>query len=175
MRTKDVVFIGMFSALIICVKEAMSFLPNVELVTLLFILSTLVYGWKTIFIAIAFNIAELFLYGFGIWWISYLYMWPVLILLAMLFRTRDNPLFWAIFSAFYGLSFGALCSVPYLFMGGIGTAAAYFASGIIFDVVHCFWNFILAFVLYKPLRSILDRICGRFGFFRPAYDKKEAP
>jgi energy-coupling factor transport system substrate-specific component len=163
MRTKDVVLIGMLSALIICVQVALSLLPNVELVTLLFILCTLVYGWRTLFIVIVFNIAELLIYGFGIWWVNYLYVWPLLVLLVLIFRARDNALFWAIFSAFYGLAFGALCSVPYLFIGGIGTAAAYFASGIIFDVVHCILNFILALMLYRPLRTILDRIYSRFA------------
>lgn len=158
MRTKDVVFIGMISALLISVQVALSFLPNIELVTLFIILCTLVYGWKAFFIVLVFNLAQLLIYGFGIWWINYLYVWPLLILVVKLFYTKDSPLFWAILSAFYGLAFGALCSVVYLFMGGIRTAAAYWTSGIIFDLVHCFWNFILTLVLYRPLRQILNRI-----------------
>ena len=49
MRTKDIVMLGMMSAILLVVQVALRFIPNVELVSLLIIIYTLVFGSKTIF------------------------------------------------------------------------------------------------------------------------------
>jgi energy-coupling factor transport system substrate-specific component len=76
----------------------------------------------------------------------------------MLFRNKRSPFFWAILSGAYGLSFGTLCSVPYLFIGGIPMAVSKIISGIPFDVVHCIGNYVIALVLFKPLYRFLEWI-----------------
>ena len=158
MRTKYMVIIGIMSALIITVQIGLAFLPNIELVSLLIILCTIVYRWKTLFIIYVFVIVEVLIYGFGIWSINYLYIWTVLMLITMLFRNKRSPFFWAILSGAYGLSFGTLCSVPYLFIGGIPMAVSKIISGIPFDVVHCIGNYVIALVLFKPLYRFLEWI-----------------
>ena len=163
MRAKDVVFIGTMAAILLTVQVALGFLPNIELVSLLIILCTLVYGWKTLYIIYIFVFAEGFLYGFGLWWINYLYVWIILMLLIMVFRAKNSPYFWAVFSGFFGLGFGALCSISYLFIGGVPMALSYWTSGILFDVIHCIGNFIITLVLYRPLRNLLDRINRRWN------------
>jgi hypothetical protein len=46
MRAKDIALIGMMSAIMITAQVALSFLPNIELVSMLIILSTLIFGWR---------------------------------------------------------------------------------------------------------------------------------
>jgi energy-coupling factor transport system substrate-specific component len=74
----------------------------------------------------------------------------------MLFRNNRSPFFWAILAGAFGLSFGALCSIPYLFIGGVPMAVTSFISGIPFDVVHCVSNYIITLVLFKPLYHLLN-------------------
>ncbi len=156
MRTKDIVIIGVISALLITLQVGLSFLPNIELVSLLIILCTIIYGWKTLYIIYIFALAEGLVYGFGIWWINYLYVWTILMLLTMLFRDKRSPFFWAILSGAFGLSFGLLCSIPYLFIGGVPMALSGIISGIPFDVIHCISNYLIVLVLFKPLYHFLD-------------------
>lgn len=158
MRTKDLVILGIMSALLITLQVGLSFLPNIELVSLLIILCTIMYGWKTLYTIYTFVIAEGLIYGFSIWWINYLYVWTILMLITMLFRSKRSPFFWAILSGLYGLSFGVLCSIPYLFIGGIPMAISGIISGIPFDVIHCVSNYIIALVLFKPLHNLFEWI-----------------
>lgn len=63
----DIVVIGMMVAALESAKLALSFLPNIELVTLLIILFTLTVGKKIYYAVFAFVVLEGLLYGFGIW------------------------------------------------------------------------------------------------------------
>lgn len=157
-KTKDIVTIGIMSALLITVQVALALLPNIELVSLIIILSTIIFGWKTLYIIYIFVLVEGLIYGFGIWWICYLYVWTILMLITMLFKKNRSPFFWAIIAGAFGLSFGALCSIPYLFIGGASMAVSSFISGIPFDVTHCISNYALTLILFKPLYNLLNWI-----------------
>ncbi|NLY47709.1 MAG: hypothetical protein GX059_01615 [Clostridiales bacterium] len=156
MRPKDIVIIGIMSAILIIAQVALSFIPNVELVSLLVILFSLLYGWKTLFIIYVFVLVEGLIYGFGIWWINYLYVWTILMLAAMLFKKQRSPFFWAILSGTFGLIFGTLCSIPYLFIGGVPMAVSQIISGIPFDVIHCVGNYAVTLALFNPLYRFLE-------------------
>lgn len=164
MKVKDIVLIGMMSAVLFTVQVALSFIPNVELISILIILCTLFFKWKTLYIIYSFVIAEGFIYGFGLWWINYLYIWTVLFFITMLFHKQRFPYFWAILSGIFGLSFGALCSIPYFFMGGIPSMVAYWTSGIIFDLIHGVSNYVLALVLFQPLYRLMEWLLRKWEF-----------
>ena len=105
-----------------------------------------------------FLLLEGLLYGFGMWWIMYLYIWPLLAALTWLLRRMDRAWQWAIFSGLYGLAFGSLCSLVYLPVGGVKMMFAWVASGLPFDLLHGGGNFLLMLVLYRPLRTALGRL-----------------
>lgn len=161
MRIRDIVIIGMMSAILVAVQVTLGFLPNVELVSLLIILYTCIFRWKCLYIIYVFVLVEGLLYGIGLWWFNYLYVWTVLFLIAMIFRTKRSPLFWAIISGAFGFGFGALCSIPYFITGGITTGFAYWVSGIPFDITHGICNFAITLVLLYPLRLLLDIVNRR--------------
>lgn len=158
LQTKDIAIIGIMSALLIAVQVGLAFLPNIELISLLIIMCTIFFGWKTLYIIYIFALVQGFLYGFHLWWISYIYVWTILMLITMIFRNNKSPFFWTILSGSFGLSFGALCTIPYLFIGGFPMAISYFISGIPFDVIHCVSNYIIAFLLFKPLYRLFSWI-----------------
>ncbi len=149
---------GLLGAILLIGQVGMSFLPNIEPVTTLIILYTLAYKKQTFPIIYTFVLLEGIVFGFGIWWISYLYIWSILALLALLFQKMDSALFWAILSGAFGLSFGALCAIPYLISGGIGAAVSYWVNGIPFDILHCGGNFVLTLILYRPLLRVLKKL-----------------
>lgn len=156
MRIKDIVITGMLGAILFLFQLGLAFLPNIELVSILIIVYTIVMKKKTIFIITVFVLLEGIFYGFSTWWINYLYIWFVLYLITQLFQKERSPLLWALISGAYGLSFGALCSVPYFFMGGYQTAFAYWISGIPFDITHGIANFCIALILFKPFHTLMD-------------------
>lgn len=154
---RDVAVTGVMIAALEAVKHALAFLPNVELVTLLVILYALYFKNRVLPVVAAFILLEGLWYGFGLWWVMYAYIWPLLALLARLFRKQESRWFWSVFSGAFGLAFGALYSLPYFFLGGPRTAFAWWVAGIPYDIIHCVSNFILCLVLFVPLRACMRR------------------
>lgn len=149
---------AMMGVLLTAGKEVMAFLPNFEMVTLLTVLFTLSFGGAALGAVGVFLLLEGLLYGFGIWWVMYLYVWPLLWGLTMLFRRMDRAWQWALFAGGYGIIFGGLCSLVYLPAGGIKTVLAWTAAGLPFDLIHGGGNFFLMLLLYRPLRTALDKL-----------------
>lgn len=160
-KTRELVVMGVLTAIVFVGQVAFGFLPNIEVVTLLFIIYTLVFGKKVFFMIYAFALLEGFFYGFGMWWINYMYVWSLQALVTMLFRKQHSAIFWSILSGFYGITFGALCAIPYFFVGGPSAAFAYWVSGIAYDIPHCIGNVVLCLILYKPLRYVVERSLQR--------------
>ncbi len=157
----ETVLFGVLGALTFAAQVVMGFLPNIEPVSLFVILFTLVFGWKALYPVYVFVAMEILFYGFSIWNVYYLYVWGVLAVVTMLFRKMQEPLGWAILSGAFGLLFGALCAIAQVFIGGFSYAAAWWISGIPFDLMHCGGNFVIALVLLKPLRLLLTRLYAR--------------
>ena len=160
-KTWEIVVMGVLTAVVFAAQVAMGFLPNIELVTLLFILYTLVLGKKVFLIIYVFVFLEGIFYGFGLWWVNYLYVWTVQSIVTLILRKQTSVFFWSILSGFYGISFGALCAIPYFFMGGLSSAFAYWVSGIAYDIPHCIGNIVICLLLFKPLYKVLDQVLNK--------------
>lgn len=157
-KTIRIVTAGVLSAILVAGQIGMSFLPNIEPVSTLIILYTLVYKKRVFPIIYTFALLEGVIFGFGIWWGSYLYIWSILALIVLALQKMDSAILWSIVSGFFGLMFGALCAIPYLISGGPGAAFAYWTAGIPYDILHCLGNFFLTLVLYHPLLNLLKRL-----------------
>jgi len=136
----------------------MSQLPNIEIVTLLIILTTRKFGYKALMAVYVFVGLEILTYGISIWVINYLYVWAILCIIICFTRKIDNTYVYTFISAFYGLLFGTLCSIPYFFIGGIGFGLSNIISGLGFDLLHCAGNLVLTLVLYRPLTRIFEKV-----------------
>lgn len=151
----------MLAALTFGAKVAMSALPNIEPVSLMILLFGAIFGWKALFPTYVYVIAEILFYGLGTWNVNYLYIWAILAVAAVLLRRVRQPLVWALVSGVYGLAFGALCAPVDAVIGGWGYAAAKWVSGIPFDLAHCAGNFVIALLLFAPLRTVLEKLYAR--------------
>jgi energy-coupling factor transport system substrate-specific component len=158
LTTREIAVMGLMIAVLEASVHAMAAIPNVEPVTLLLMLYTLFLGKKIVFVIAAYLLLEGCFYGFGLWWIMYLYIWPLLAFLTYQLRRQRSVWVFAILAGLFGLFFGALCSIPYLFMGGISSAFAWWVSGIPFDLIHCASNFVLCLTLVPPRRHCLERL-----------------
>ncbi|WP_031551650.1 MULTISPECIES: hypothetical protein [unclassified Oribacterium] len=159
LSVKDIAYLGISLAILEASKLALDFLPNVEVVTLLFIVYTIFYGRKTLLIAFGFTAIECFLKGVNVWSIMYLYIWPMLILMVFYAnRKKVGFVFYCILSGFFGLFFGLFCSIPYLFIGGWSMAVTWWIAGIPYDIIHCVSNFVLTLILFKPLCKIMSKV-----------------
>lgn len=156
----EAVLFGILGALMFALQVVMAPLPNVEPVSLLVMLFAATFGWKCLYPVYVFVVMEILFHGLGLWNFNYLYIWTVLAVAAISFRKMESSLGWAILSGAFGLAFGALCGIVDIFIGGFGYAAAKWVSGIPFDLLHCGGNFAIAVVLWKPLRTLLDRLYG---------------
>lgn len=152
---------GLLTGLLFALQVAMAEFPNIEPVTLLLILYTLYVPKLVPFIICAFVLLEGFTYGFGIWWLHYLYTWPLLAFLTRRLRRNKSRMMWACFSGAFGLSYGALCAIPYFLAGGFYMGFSYWVSGIPFDLLHCVGNAALMFFLFTPLSRCLSS-AGKF-------------
>ena len=168
-RVRDLAEMAMMLAIIEVCKVALSFLPNIELTSFWIIIFTLCFGWKVLFVVPAFILVEGMMYGFGLWWLMYLYAWPILAILTRVFRRQDHVIFWSVLSSLFGLSFGFLCSFPYFFIGassggirsGLIGMFTWWVAGIPWDIVHGIGNFVLMFVLYKPVSKVIKAYRGK--------------
>lgn len=155
---RDIAILAMLGAMMFGGQVAMAALPNIEPVTLLLMCCTLVYGWRALFPCYIFVLLEGLLYGFGLWFVNYLYIWALLVCAVRLLRRNTSYVVWTAVAAGFGLLFGALCAIPYFFIGGWAMAFSYWVSGIPFDLLHCAGNGVLAALLLKPLTGVLRRL-----------------
>ena len=160
LSVRELTCLATMGALMFALKMAMAALPNIHPVAMLIILTALQFSWRSLYAVGVYVLLEGLMFGFGLWWISYLYCWPLLAALTVLLRRNEGRLFWASLAALFGLCFGALCAIPSFFLGGAGMAFSYWLSGIPFDLLHCGGNFAVTFALLPPLRRVLVRICG---------------
>lgn len=164
--SQDVATVGLMVAVIEVCKFVMQGLPNIEMTSFLLILFTLYYGHLSVYTIPALILIEGMLYGFGLWWVMYLYAWPLLALITRAFSRVDSAFFWAVVSGAFGLLFGLLCAVPYFFIGfaggglsqGLSQLFSWWIAGIPFDLLHGAGNFALMLVLYRPMSDLLARM-----------------
>ena len=149
---------AVLGALTFGAKYAMSFLPNIEPVSLMVMLFAVVFGRKWVYPVYLYVAMEVLFYGIGLWNINYLYIWAIPAVMASALKTMRHPVGWALLSGSFGLLFGALCGIVDVFIGGLSYALAKWVSGIPFDIAHCAGNFVLALLLFNPLRRLMEKL-----------------
>ena len=157
----EICLFGVLGALTFAAKYAMSALPNIEPVSLMVMLFAVTFGVKALFPIYLYVVMEILFFGLGLWNINYLYIWAILGLAAYLLRRMEHPLGWAVLSGGFGLLFGALCAPVDVAIGGLGYAAAKWVSGIPFDLAHCAGNFVIAALLFDPMRKMLCKLISK--------------
>lgn len=161
LRLQEIALFGVLGAMTFGAKVVMAPLPNIEPVSLLVMVYAAVFGRKCLYPIYVYVALEILLYGLGTWNIMYLYIWALLALFSWLLRKMTHPLWWAVLSGGFGLAFGALCAPVDVVIGGFGYAFSKWVSGIPFDLAHCAGNFVIALLMFTPLRLLLEKLYHR--------------
>ncbi len=152
----EITTLSLMGALIFAAKFALASLPNININAVLIILTTIFFGWKALYSVGVYVLLEGLVFGFQIWWICYVFIWPLLVVVAMLFRKNDSALLWAVIAAFWGLCFGPLMYIPYFcILGGWQGYFAMWIAGIPWDLAHAAGNLVGTLVLYRPLCRVM--------------------
>ena len=125
-NTKELEGMALLSAILLIGQVGLSFLPNIEIVSLLIYIYTQIYRKKVFFIIYVFVFLEGCIYGVGLWWFGYLYIWSILALIVLLHGKQQTPvLMTGVILGAYGISFGFLYSIPYFAAGGWAAGFSY--------------------------------------------------
>ena len=119
---ENIAYTGLAAASMTAVKLALSWLANVELVTLFVVFYVFALGAKRTLVACnIFVCVEIFIYGFAPWVVSYFIHWNILTGVIWLLKKREvkKPIFYALTCAGLTLFFGLQTTiVEVLFFSG---------------------------------------------------------
>ena len=155
---REMALFAVLGAMTFGAKYVMAPLPNIEPVSVCMLLYGAVLGRKSLYPAYLYVGMEILFFGLGLWNINYLYIWLVPLAAGWLLRNMEFPLGWAVVSGSFGLLFGALCALVDVVIGGVEYAIAKWISGIPFDIAHCAGNFVIALVLFVPMRKLMRKM-----------------
>ena len=143
-------------------------IPNVHGVALLICVITLVYRWKaiipiSIYIMITAVSSLIISAGYSLWWIPYIYIFPILWLLVMLIPKKApikaKVILCMVFSGLHGLAFG-LMYLPFqviMYKLNFEMAITWLSMGLAFDLIHMVGNVAMCTLIY-PLYKTLMRL-----------------
>lgn len=163
-KTKDLLILSLLGALMLVLQVMMSGIPNIEPVSFLLVIYTLVLGKRALVVVAVFNLLLGLVSGMGTWWFGYWVVWPMLVFIVLLLRKviKENFLGWSIVSGAFGMSFGALYSVPYIFTVSKTFALTYWINGIPYDLIHMIGNYFIMLMLGKRVYKLLKDLVSKY-------------
>ena len=153
----------LFGTLMFCSKEIMALLPNIHLLGLLIMVTTILFRFKALISIYIFVFLEGFIYGFATWWIPYLYIWTILWAVTMLLPQRlpnkAKAVIYPIVCSLSGFTFGALYAPSQALLFGLdfNGMIAWIIAGLPYDVIHGISNFLVGFLIL-PITNALDKM-----------------
>jgi hypothetical protein len=165
-NARAIALVGIMAATLECGKLVLSFLPNIEVVTILCALYGYVFGIYGIVAAMVFVCIEPLIWGFGSWIVTYIIYWPLVALVFMLLRRKKikNRLILTSVAVGLTLFFGILSSiVDTAFFLGINenylkNLCLYYVRGLIFYLVQLACNVALFPTLFPFLSRKLEQL-----------------
>ena len=163
---RTVALVGVMAATLECGKLVLSFLPNVEIVSILTALYGYVFGAAGVIAAFIFVCIEPLIWGFGPWFITYLIYWPSLAVVFMLLGRWEVKNKYALTGIALGmtLSFGVISSVidSALYLGlneyYFKNLPIYYIRGMNFYIAQIVCNLVLFSAFFAPLSRRLRLI-----------------
>ena len=156
----EIAIFGMLGALMYASKVIMDLLPNIHLIGVFIIATTVVYRKKALYPIYIFIFLTGLLGGFATWWIPYLYVWTILWAVVMLLPKKISPkyatIIYSLVCALHGFLFGILYAPAQaiLFNLDFKGMITWIATGLPFDAIHGVSNFICG-LLIVPIITVL--------------------
>ena len=153
----------MLGALMYASKMLMEVLPNVHLIGVFVIATTVVYRKKALYPIYIFVLLTGLLGGFAMWWIPYLYIWGILWIVAMLLpknmRKKKATVIYMIVCSLHGFLYGTLYAPAQAILFGLDFRGMidWIIVGLPYDLIHGISNFFCG-LLILPLVELLSRL-----------------
>ena len=175
MRTRDICLIAILSATLTAGKMALSFIANVEVVTLLLTVYALTLPRSRVLIAtVTFILTDVLIWGAHIWIIMYLIHWPTLVLCVSFLKGKYAPLFAIVIGVLLTGLFGVQTTVIEVLMlsnfRGIGFVKSFllrYGTGVPYFITHIVSNACILSVLVYPLYRLMRSLARQY-FKAPA-------
>ncbi len=163
LTVREVCILGLLGALMYASKAILAFIPNVHLVGVFVVAITVIYRRKALYAIYVFVLLSGLFDGFGVWWLSYLYIWLPLWGLTMLMpKNMKNPIkpfaymcICALHGFLYGLMYAPFQAV--IFGMSFDAAVAWIIAGLPYDLVHGISNFFCG-LLICPIVYVIRRV-----------------
>ena len=172
--TYNICLIAILVAIITGAKTALAFVPNIEIVTLLFVVYTIKFGLRrTLTVSVIFVVVEILIWGFMPWWVVlYFVYWPLLVVVVWLVslvgrghigkvRGRAAVVLAIVAAVAMTVFFGILSTfIEVAFWGFLGDGEFWmwfgirYASGTIFFVLHIISNAVILPILVPVLYRV---------------------
>lgn len=160
----DVATCAMMSAMLTAVKLALSWIPNVEVVSVLIVIFALGFGLRRTLIAVnCFILTEIMLYPAHIWILCYFIHWNTLaIVVYFVGKIKENSILLGIVVAFLTFLFGVSTTTFEVLIGNSiysfwKAFAIRYAAGTWYFVAHIVCNFLTVSILTPILLSVVRK------------------
>ena len=126
-KIKELVLFSIFASIMFLGQYFFQFIPNVEVVSLFIIVLSIVYERKVLYSITLFIMLMGITYGFGLWILGYIIIWPLLSLITVLLKEYliGNYLRLSLYSGGFGFLFGFFYASIYFFIGDFNLAFVY--------------------------------------------------
>ena len=165
----EIAVFGMLGALMMVSDILMNIIPNVHLVGVMIVVSTVVYRRKALFPIYVYVLLIGLYEGMGMWWLPYLYLGTILWGMVMLLPKRMPvwlaPIVYALVCGLHGFAFGFLWIPSQMLLMGFSweMALAWWVSGFFTaDIPHGIGN-LVGSILVVPLVTLIRRLDKRVG------------
>ena len=157
---RETAVFAMLGALMYASKVIMDLFPNIHLIGVFVIATTVVYRKKALYPLYIFVLITGLFNGFSTWWVPYTYIWTVLwaavMVLPRKMPKKAVPLVYMIVCALHGFGYGILYAPAQALMFGLSLKGmlAWIVTGLPFDLIHGVSNFFCG-MLVMPIVSAL--------------------
>lgn len=155
---KDLTLIAIFSALIVVLELALSFLPNVQLTFLLIVLFSKALGLKkTSLIVLIYVLIDHLIMG-GVTLYTPFALASLLIIpltLNTIFKKVENPFVLASLGVLYSFIYSWIYALATVLIANVNILA-YLTADVLFEIILACSTFISILWLYKPLYNFIN-------------------
>ncbi len=162
LNIKEIAVFGMLGAMMFASKMLMEFLPNIHLLGVFTIATTVVYRQKALYPIYIYVLLNGLIAGFNVWWLPYLYIWTILwgatMLLPKSLPKKAKPFIYMGLCGLHGFLYGILYAPAQALFFGLSFDAtiAWIVAGLPFDAIHGISN-IVSGVLICPIIAVLKK------------------
>lgn len=157
---KETVVLALLGTLMFCSKILTESLPNIHMIAMLTIAYTVVFRAKALYAIFVFIMLTGLFSGFGMWWVPYWYIWPLLWGITMLLpknmSTNVAVPVYMIVACLHGLMYGTIYAPFQALVYGLdfNGMVAWIVAGLPWDAIQGVGNLVISVLTVPVIKTI---------------------